>query len=317
MRIFRHYQDLPTEARGCSVAIGNFDGVHRGHQAVIHEAGVSSKDLGGPWTVMTFEPHPRMFFKPDQPPFRLTPMRVKAQQVEALGADYMVVLHFDKALSSLSADTFIKEVLVDALGAQHVIAGYDFQFGHDRKGNAELLLAKGREYGYHFTVVRPVTDDDGQPFSSTRVRDCLRSGDPKGAAFVLGRDFEIEGRVEKGDQRGQTIGFPTANLRLGEYMEPTHGVYAIRAGLEIDGHFQWYDGVANLGVRPTVNDRGVLLEVNLFNFDQDIYGQHMRVALADFIRPEKKFDGLDDLKTQIAEDADRAKLILAGHSRII
>lgn len=316
MRIFRHYQDLPPALKGCSVAIGNFDGVHRGHQAVIHEAGVSAKDTGGPWAVMTFEPHPRMFFKPEQPPFRITPMRIKSQQIEALGVDYQLVLHFDAQLSKLSAETFIKDVLVNAMGARHVVAGYDFSFGHDRKGNPELLLSMGREFGYDFTCVQAVNDPDGKPFSSTRVRQCLQSGDPLGAAFVLGRPFEIEGRVEKGDQRGRTIGFPTANLRLGEYLEPTHGVYAIQAGLEVDGRLVWHDGVANLGLRPTVNDRGVLLEVHLFDFDGDIYGKHLQVALVDFVRPEKKFDGLDALKAQIAADADRAKLILAGYPRI-
>lgn len=310
MRIFRHFNDLPDDAKGCVVAVGNFDGVHRGHQAVIGEAGRIATAIGVPLGVLTFEPHPRTLFDPKGEPFRLTPFRLKARHIEPLGVDELVVLHFDQAFSELSAETFVKQVLVDGLAARHVVSGYDFVFGHGRKGNCELLLHQGKEEGFDFTAVSAVTDDDGEIYSSTRVRNRLRNGDPQTAAQILGRYFEIEGRVEHGERRGQSIGFPTANVRPGEFLCPTLGVYAVRAGIDEGDDTQWHDGVANLGRRPTFDDEVLLLEVHLFDFDGDLYGRHLRVKLIEFLRPEKKFDGLDSLKAQIAEDAARARHIL-------
>ncbi|MCB2101788.1 MAG: bifunctional riboflavin kinase/FAD synthetase [Rhodobacterales bacterium] len=311
MRIFRHFDALPDDIRGATVAIGNFDGVHRGHKAVIAEAGRFAQDTGRPWTVLTFEPHPRLVFKPDQPPFRLTPFRIKARHIQALGVDALLTLHFDKAFSQRSAEDFICEILVRGLGASHVVCGYDFVFGHGRRGNSEMLLHMGQREGYGFTCVPAVRDGQGEIFSSTRVRDCLAAGDPLGAAHVLGRHFEIEGRVEHGDQRGRTIGFPTANVAMGEYTRPRLGVYAIRAGIDRGGETHWIDGVANIGNRPTFDGQSTLLEAHLFDFDGDLYGRHLRVALVDFIRPEKRFDGLDSLKAQIARDGDTARRILS------
>ena len=314
MHVFRHFENLPDEVRGASVAVGNFDGVHLGHQAVIGEAGRVARDQGIPWAVLSFEPHPRSLFTTDQEPFRLTPFRIKARHVEALGVDNMIVLHFDHEFAGLSADDFVKKVLVKGLGARHVVSGYDFVFGHKRAGNCELLLHKGKEEGFDFTCVSAV--DDGETiYSSTRVRRCLKAGDPRGAANLLGRPFEIEGRVEHGDARGRTIGFPTANLHLGEYLRPALGVYAVRAGIDEGADTRWLEGVANFGNRPTFDKKDTIFEVHLFDFDDDLYGRHLRIALVDFLREEKKFDGLDDLKAQIALDSDNARQILAAEQK--
>jgi riboflavin kinase/FMN adenylyltransferase len=311
MKIYRHYEELPEHARGAVVAVGNFDGVHKGHQAVIGEAGRIAKASARPWAVLTFEPHPRLLFKPDQPPFRLTPFRIKVRQVEALGVDEVVVLHFDKEFAALSAEDFIEQVLVDGFAASHVVCGYDFVFGKGRKGDTEMLLHYGKRKGFGFTAVSQVNDADGQVYSSTRVRDCLKAADPEGAARVLGRPFEIEGRVEHGDARGRSIGFPTANLHLGEYMRPATGVYAVRAGVDEGAETRWVDGVANFGNRPTFDGGDVVLEVHLFDYAGDLYGRHLRVRLLHHLRAEQKFDGIDALKAQIAADCERAKSLLA------
>ena len=310
MRIYRHYDALPADARGAAVAIGNFDGVHPGHQTVIHEAGLIAGDMCRPWAVLTFEPHPRAFFTPDPEPFRLTPFRSKAQRIAELGADLLIVQRFDKAFSSLPAEDFVNTVLVDGLGAGHVVSGYDFVFGHKRGGNCELLLAMGAKKGFGFTAVNAQTDSSGEAYSSTRVRERLGDADPRGAAAILGRDFEIEGRVARGEARGKSIGFPTANIPLGAYLRPALGVYAVRAAIEQENGEIWLDGVANIGVRPTFGSDGVVLEVFLFDFDDDLYGKRLRVRLVDFLRPEKKFDGVDDLKAQIAQDSAKAQKIL-------
>lgn len=313
MRIFRHYETLPEDTRGAAIAIGNFDGVHPGHQAVINEAGLIAHDMGVPWAVLTFEPHPRKVFAPDQPPFRLTPFRAKAREIERLGADILIVQRFNKAFSMLEAKDFVTAALVQGLGAGHVVSGYDFVFGHKRSGHCDLLLEMGEKHGFGFTAVNAIKDDTGEAYSSTRVRDCLKTGDARGAAAVLGRDYEIEGLVIKGEHRGHTIGFPTANIALGPYQRPVNGVYAVRAGLEAGADVEWLDGVANIGERPTFSGDGVVLEVFLFDFDADLYGKRLRVRLVDFLREEKTFDGIDGLKAQIALDVTKAKDILTSN----
>lgn len=314
MRVFRHYQNIPEDARGGVVAIGNFDGVHLGHRAVIGEAGAIAKASGRPLGVLTFEPHPRAFFASDTPPFRLTPFHTKARLIFELGVDSIFVQRFDAAFSSLTAENFIERVLVGGIGAKHVVAGYDFVFGKGRGGSCEMLLGFGERLGFDFTAVRAQTDAGDDAYSSTRVRDCLRDGDPRGAAAILGRPFEIEARVIQGDQRGRTIGFPTANLALGTYLRPARGVYAVRVTIDGDpGETETlHIGVANIGRRPTFASETDLLEVFLFDFDGDLYGKRVRVALVDFLRPEKKFDGIDQLKAQIARDSDQARQILAS-----
>jgi riboflavin kinase/FMN adenylyltransferase len=311
LRIFRHFTGLPPDARGAAVAIGNFDGVHLGHQAVIETAVQKARALDVPAAVLTFEPHPRMLFKPDSEPFRLTPLRPKAHAIEALGVDIMVVLAFDRALSEKSAEDFVDDVLMIGMAATHVVVGADFVFGHDRLGTVDRLIEMGGRARFAVTALAPVGWPDGTVYSSTAVRQALKAGEPRRAAALLGRAWEIEGRVEHGDERGRQLGFPTANIALGDYLRPAFGVYAVEAGIDLGAATQWHSGVANLGRRPTVAGQIERLEVHLFDFDADLYGRHLRVRLIEFLRPEKKFDGLDALRAQIAQDSARAREILA------
>ncbi|HYM01815.1 MAG TPA: bifunctional riboflavin kinase/FAD synthetase [Stellaceae bacterium] len=311
MRIFRHDR-VSAADRGAVVAIGNFDGVHLGHQAVIGEAGRLARELGASHAALTFEPHPRQVLKPDEPPFRLTPFRVKARRIEALGVDLLFTLHFDQAFAQRSAEDFVETVLVQGLGARHVVVGYDFVFGHQRRGNAALLSAEGVRRGFGVSVIDPVAAGGGDRYSSTRIREHLVGGRPREAAALLGQFWEIDGRVERGDRRGHTIGFPTANLGLDEFLRPATGVYAVRAGIEEGGGVVWHDAVANLGRRPTFDGSDLRLEVHLFDFSGDLYGKHLRAALVEHLRPERKFAGIEALKAQIAEDAARARAVLAA-----
>jgi riboflavin kinase/FMN adenylyltransferase len=316
MRIFRHLGDLPATLQGAAVAIGNFDGVHRGHQAVIAEAGQLAHAHGRPWAVLTFEPHPRNLFRPNDPPFRLTLLRAKARFIAEMGVDFMVALRFDRAFSSLSADEFIRHVLVEGFRAGQVVAGYDFVFGKGRAGNCELLLRAGRALGFDVTAVHAVRDEAGEVLSSSRARDALRRGDAAGACTILGRAPEIEGRVMRGDKRGRTLGFPTANISLRDHLRPAGGVYAVRAAIEDEngdeGEILWRDGVANIGRRPTFGGEVEVLEVFLFDFAGDLYGRRLRVRLIEHLRHERRFDGIDSLRAQIAEDSLRARRILTA-----
>jgi riboflavin kinase/FMN adenylyltransferase len=315
MRLFRHFSPFPDDARGAVVALGNFDGVHRGHQAVLARSGAVARAERRLHGVVTFEPHPRSLFRPQDPPYRLTPLRVKAMQLEALGIDVMICLHFDAGFAERSAENFVTEVLHRGLGVGHVVSGYDFVFGKGRAGDAALLERLGATLGFGVTIVPPVACESGTAFSATRIRELLIAGEPKQAADLLGRPWEIDGRVEHGDARGRTIGFPTANLSLGDYLRPASGVYAVRAGITGPAGVVWHDAVANLGMRPTVDGTDLRLEVHLLDFSGDLYGKHLRVALIGWIRAERKFAGLDDLKAQIARDADAARAIhLAARS---
>jgi riboflavin kinase/FMN adenylyltransferase len=304
--VFDHWLKTPTRAKGGAVALGNFDGVHRGHQALLARTAEEARTVGGPLSVLTFEPHPRRFFVPDTGPFRLTLPPAKVRLLAENGVDAVLAQRFDRDFAALSADAFVDEVLLQGLGARHVVCGYDFTFGARRTGNVERLREMGAERDFGVTVLDPVMRE-GEIYSSTRIREALRAGWPSEAAELLGRDWEIEGVVEQGDQRGRTIGFPTANVALGEHLRPRFGVYAVRALL--DG--TWRPAVANLGRRPTIGVLKENFEVHLFDFAGDLYGKTLRVALVDFIRPEMKFSGLDQLKAQIASDAATARTILA------
>jgi len=320
MRIFRHHTPPDVEARGSVVAVGNFDGLHLGHQAVIRVARERADAMGAPQAVLTFEPHPRSVFQPTIAPFRLTPFRSKARLMEALGVDLLFALHFDAGFAAITAEDFVRRLLVEGMGVRHVVVGENFVFGNKRRGNVALLRELAARHGFGVTVVPPQKGPHGEIYSSTRIRELLVAGRPAEAAKLLGRDWEIEGRVEAGDRRGRQLGFPTANITLGEYLRPALGVYAVRAGLDRPGprsvETVWHDGVANLGVRPTFGGDGLVFEVNIFDFAEDIYGQHLRVALVEHLRPEKKFDGIAQLKAQIAEDSARARAILAERARV-
>ena len=311
MQVLRHYEQVPEELRRSVVAIGSFDGIHRGHQEVIGKAGRLARELGAPQGVLTFEPHPRSFFAPEAEVFRLTPFRTRARLIEALGVDLLAVLHFDEAMSQMSAEDFAGKVLGEGLGVRHVVIGDNFHFGHKRRGDTDMLRSLGRRWGYDVSVIERIRGPGGEAYSSTAIRAYLRQGNPTRAALLLGRYFEIEGRVLPGQALGRTLGFPTANIALGEVLLPAFGVYSVRAALDQDGPARWRAGVANLGVRPTVGGEQPLLEVHLFDFDQDIYQQHMRVALVDFQRPEVKFDSLEEMTAQMREDERQARMTLA------
>ena len=308
MRIHRNMAEIAEDQRGSVAAIGNFDGVHLGHRAVIERTQHIASGLAAPTAVVTFEPHPRVLFQPDARPFRLSSSDSRAEALAGLGVDALFEVPFDADFAQITAEDFVSDILISRLGLRHVVVGHDFHFGHRRRGNAEMLVEFSENLGFGVTRVEAVAEEDGAVYSSSRVRQCLREGDPAGAAELLGRPWEIRALVETGDQRGRTIGFPTANLRLGPLLAPTKGVYAVR--VRVDAEADWLSGVANFGRRPTVNDLGELLEVHLFGVDRDLYGRVLHVQFIDFIRPERKFSGLDELKAQIAEDAARAVDIL-------
>jgi len=311
MAIFRHTEDLPPEARGAVVAIGNFDGVHLGHRTLLAEGLRLAEGLDAPLGILTFEPHPRSVFRPQDPPFRLTPLRAKTHALEALGVAHLYVLHFDTAFAAATAEAFVRKILVEGLAARHVVVGQDFRFGNRRVGDAALLEALGRDFGFGVSALAPIAAEDGVIFSSSTIRRCLRDGQPAEAARLLGRPWQIEGRVEHGDERGRALGFQTANLGIDDYLVPALGVYAVRVMIDEAEDGAWQTGVANLGRRPTVDGSRILLEVHLFDFAGDLYGRHLRVQLIDFLRREKKFDGLEGLRAQIAEDCRQARAILA------
>ena len=315
MQLFRHLDDLPDAAKGAVVAWGNFDGFHKGHQAVLRRAAAIADDLGTdgmsvPLAVLTTEPHPRQYFRPDDPPFRLMTLRSKAHALEEFGVDYLFVLTFDAGLAGTLAQDFVMDILIGKLQARHVVTGHDQRFGKGRGGGTSVLRWMGHMEGFDVTVVEPLRNGD-QIYSSTRIRDHLRAGQPVKAADMMDHWWRIEGRVEKGDQRGRTIGFPTANLAWDDYLEPVLGVYAVQVHVEDGPHKGTYKGVANLGVSPTFDKKKIVFEAHLFDFDGDIYGAHLSVDVIDFIRPEMKFDGIDALKAQIAADCDTARTLLA------
>lgn len=313
MRVFRHLEEYTSKDRGAVVALGNFDGFHRGHQVVIGEAGRLARSMGVNLTVVVTEPHPVSFFAPHIPPFRLTPFRERAQLLESFGVDHLLVLPFDKDLAGLAAQDFVKNILLDAIGALHVFVGYDYRFGKGRGGGIDVLNWMGYMEGFGLSVIQPVTVGlegyAGDVYSSTLIRKALQNGEARKAAALLGHWWSINGRVTKGDQRGRTIGFPTANVEMGESLQPKLGVYAVRVMVEGEGKI--LNGVANIGKRPTFDKRDILLEVHLFDFEGDLYNSHLRVQLIAFLRSEQKFDGIDALKKQITTDGKVARIVLA------
>ena len=312
--LYRSLSDLPETARGAVLAIGNFDGVHFGHQQVIADARALAKAKDVPLGVMLFDPHPQQFFAPDAPPFRLTRLVTRAALLADLGVDFTLALPFDATMAACEAEDFISDILLAQLGVSAVCVGYDFCFGKGRKGNFAMLQDVGGEMGFEtFATEAVMQPDSTAPYSSSAIRNFLRDGAPEQAAKLMGHAFAIEAEVQQGDQRGRTIGFATANMPLEDYVLPKFGVYAVRADI-LDGAFagQVLTGVANLGMRPTVGTDKPRLESHFFDFEGDLYGAILRVSLLHFIRPEQKFDGLDALKAQITIDSAQAREMLGS-----
>ncbi|RJF85664.1 bifunctional riboflavin kinase/FAD synthetase [Sphingomonas cavernae] len=299
---------VPDHLRGGVIALGNFDGFHAGHQAVVGRAVALARQMGGPALVATFDPHPVRHFKPDAEPFRLTTLDQRQRLFGKAGADAMLVFEFGAELASLTAEEFVAQRLVDLIGARGVVTGEDFTFGKGRGGNVDVLAELGLQYGLVTEAVAPVAAG-GEVISSSRIREALQAGDCEAATRLLTRPFAIEGVVKHGDKLGRDIGFPTANIELGHYLRPRYGIYAVRGRLP-DGRV--LDGAANLGIRPTFDPPKELLEPHFFDFSGDLYGQTIEVELIRFLRPEMKFDGLDALKVQIAQDCEDAKRVLSA-----
>ena len=306
-RLYTDWRNIPPEAHGCAAALGNFDGVHLGHAHLVNAVYAARPDL--PRAVVTFEPHPRELFRPQDPPFRLTLPDERLAALEALGVRHVFQIPFDPAFAELTAGQFVREVLHEALHLKHVGCGPDFAFGHRRGGNVAFLGEQALALGIGCTQVPALADAAG-PYSSSRVRMLLQDGYPERAAAELGRAWAIRGEVQHGDKRGRLLGFPTANIPLGRHLEPARGVYAVTVRLP-GGQSSF--GVANIGRRPTINDgQESRLEVHLFDFEGDLYGQTLSVALHALLRGEQRFDGLDALKAQIARDAQQARHLLAA-----
>lgn len=297
--------------RGGIVALGNFDGFHEGHQAVVGRAVELARSRGVPAVVATFDPHPVRFFKPETPPFSLTTLDQRQRLFAEAGADAMLMYHFDTQLAAVSAQDFVADYLLGRAGATGVVTGRDFTFGAKRVGNVSVLAELSAEHDISCETVGPVSDGD-ETISSSRIRAALQAGDPATAARLLTRPFAIQGMVQHGDKLGRTIGYPTANIDMGGYIRPRYGIYAVRGRLP-DGRV--LDGAANLGVRPTFDPPKELLEPYFFDFSESLYGQVIEVELHAFLRPEAKFDSLDALTTQMAKDCDTARAILSAQAQ--
>jgi len=312
LRIFRHFDDVPAALKGAVVAIGNFDGVHRGHRALIAEAKIQAEARRSPLAVLSFEPHPQEYFRPSPESFRLTPLRAKSRLLSDLGVDALFALTFDGDMARRTPQDFVINVLVNGLGISGAVVGHDFEFGQKRAGNLASLAYMGEMEGFTVTAFDTVTASGDEKISSTLIRQMLKQARPEEAARLLGRFWAVEARVEHGDARGREMGFPTANMHLGHCLAPAYGVYAVRVNiLEGDRALARRDGVANFGIRPMYQVNVPLMETHLFDFDGDLYGKYLSVELIQYIRPEAKFPSLDALIAQIATDAAKAREILA------
>ena len=305
-----HRQRVPEPYRGAVIALGNFDGFHLGHQAVIGEAVRWASAEGRPAIVATFDPHPQRHFVPDSPPFRLTTLDQREELFAAAGADAMLVFHFDAALAAMTAPAFVCDLLGQSIGAAAVVTGEDFTFGKGRAGKVSVLASEGATCGIAARTIGPVLDG-GRPVSSRRIREALQAGDCAEAARLMTRPFAIRGLVEHGDKVGRTLGYPTANLPLGNYLRPRYGIYAVTGRLA-DGRV--LNGAANLGVRPTFDPPRELLEPCFFDFAGDLYGQEIEVAFHHFLRAEAKFATLEALKAQMDADCAEARRLLEESS---
>lgn len=311
MRRHSDYRGLVPTDRGAAAAIGNFDGLHLGHQSVLALARASAARIGAPFGVITFEPHPRAFFAPSAPPFRIMGAEARAHRMAKLGVEQLYELTFDADLAALSAEEFIARVLRDGLGIRHLVAGADFRFGHGRLGDVEMLRALGPSHGFGVTVAPLVCDEVGD-YSSTAIRSALAEGRPEDAARILGHWHRIEGQVVHGDKRGREFGFPTANIWLDPVCLPKFGVYAATVDVLDGPHRGRYPAAISLGVRPMFDGKRPNLEAFLMDFSGDLYGAELSVALVSYLRPELKFDGLDGLIAQMGADVDESRARLAA-----
>lgn len=304
MQMFKTLEKLPVTAKNAVVAIGNFDGVHKGHQALLAEAGSIAAKTGRRLGVLTFEPHPRLLFRPDEPPGRLTPPAVKAWRLEQSGVEFLYSLGFDWDFASQSAGEFIQKILKSGMDASHIVVGDNFRFGQLRKGEAKDIEAAG----IPVKSVSDVKDEKGEVYSSSLIRRALRQGELIEANAMLGWNWEMRGEVVKGDQRGRELGFPTANFALGPTIHPAYGVYAAR--VNIDGEKEWHGAAVNIGIRPMFEIPEAQVESYIFDFNRDIYGKILRVQPVERLRSEAKFNSLDELKAQMKEDCAQVKRVL-------
>ncbi len=307
LKLIQGWRGLPAEQRGAAIALGEFDGVHRGHIGVIASAAKAAGAMRAPLGVISFEPHPRRYFQPQAEPFRLMTLGQQARALEALGVDYFYVLPFTDEMAGMSDHDFAREVLAEGLGARHVAAGFDITFGKGRSGDPEALKRYGQVMGFSVSITARQGDDQAEKFSSSAVREALKAGLTERATEILGRPFAIEGVVVEGQHLGRKLGYPTANVLADDYVRPRLGSYATRTRLA-DG--RELPGVANFGVNPTTGVVEARLEVWLFDFDEDLYGQTIETDLVNFLRPELKFDGLPALIDQIRMDAEQARALL-------
>ncbi len=297
-------ESLPETCRHGVVTVGNFDGVHKGHQALLRKAGEIAARDGKKLAVLTFEPHPKNLFRPDEPPGRLTPPDVKAWRLEREGIDILYSLPFDWTFASMSAESFIDGVLKEGLDISHAVVGRDFRFGQLRKGEAKDIQAAG----IPVTVLDDITDEHGAAYSSSRARQALQQGRIADATMILGWEWEIWGSVKKGDGRGKELGYPTANFPLGDTIHPAYGVYAAR--VNVQGEAEWHNAAINIGIRPMFEIPEAQVESFILGFDRDIYGKTLRVRPVEFLRSEARFASIAELKAQMERDCREAQTIL-------
>ncbi len=310
MQIFTQTAPLPETLKYSVLAIGNFDGMHKGHVALIQEALSFARKNNMPMGVLTFEPHPRQIFQPNESPFRITPPAVKRQKIEELGIDFLVELEFTRDLAQKSPDDFVKDILIEHIGVDHIFIGEDFHFGQNRTGSVETL----RSHALNVTSIDILEDEHTQKYSASHVRSHLRRGLISEANQILGWEWEIQGHVIHGDKRGRELGYPTANVSLNDTLHPAFGVYATY--VQIEGETHWHSAATNIGIRPMFETKNALVEAYLFNFNEDIYGKMLRIRPIQKLRDEARFNSLEDLVTQIEKDCQKIKTILSSPKHI-
>lgn len=306
-----HRTPIPDALQGAIIALGNFDGYHLGHQSVVAHAVEWARAEGRPAIIGTFDPHPTRYFRPDSPPFALTSLDQREELFANAGAEAMLVFHFDEHMANTTAEAFALDTMVGRFHAAGIVTGEDFAFAKGRSGNATLLSELGAQYGFGVRTIGPIADG-GTNISSSRIRQALRDGDCATATRLLTRPYAIRATVQHGDKVGRTIGFPTANLALGDYLRPKYGIYAVTGRILATG--QILQGAANIGIRPSFDPPKELLEPHFFDFSADLYGQEIEVAFHHFLRPEQKFANVDDLMAQMAKDCEQARKLLTAQA---